>query len=152
MPGEGVLLENKYRILGLIGRGGMSTVYRAEDIRLEKIRAVKEIRRRDCENYEIVRNSLLSEIRMLKKLDHPGLPEIVDVFEYEDGVYLVMEYVEGETLKEILDAGKRIRETVVTGWALEICKDISGSMGNICSGQDNSRFRKRCKEHLGHRD
>lgn len=122
MPGEGVLLENKYRILGLIGRGGMSTVYRAEDIRLEKIRAVKEIRRRDCENYEIMRNSLLSEIRMLKKLDHPGLPEIVDVFEYEDGVCLVMEYVEGETLKEILDAGKRIRETVVTGWAVEICK------------------------------
>lgn len=122
---EGALLENKYRILGLIGRGGMSRVYRAEDLRLEKTRAVKEIRKLDCENYEIVRNSLLSEIRMLKKLDHPGLPEIVDVFEYDEGVYLVMEYVEGKTLKEILSDQKRIREPVVTAWAIEICKVLS---------------------------
>ena len=78
----GEVIEGKYEILKEVGRGGMSVVYLAMDNRLNKQWAVKEIKRKgtNSEN-QIVVQSLLSEANLMKRLDHPNLPRIVDIIE-----------------------------------------------------------------------
>lgn len=76
----GTVIEGKYEILKLIGTGGMSYVYLAMDKRLNKQWAVKEIKKTaNGKNDEIIENSLLTEANLMKKLDHPALPRIVDI-------------------------------------------------------------------------
>lgn len=117
---SGDMLGNRYRIISVIGRGGMSTVYLAEDMRLPgKLRAVKEARRQSgaCAS--------LAEANMLVGLNHPNLPDIVDYFgaEQEGGfTYLVMDYIEGETLLQRFDRqGRRMPGMQVAGYALQLC-------------------------------
>lgn len=98
----GSIIENKYEILRLIGQGGMSKVYLAMDLRLNKQWAIKEIN--DCiEDKDFLLSGLAEEVKLLKKLDHPALPRIIEVIEKEDLLYVVMDYVEGESLSKIID-------------------------------------------------
>ena len=80
----GFVLDGKYRILSVIGQGGMSTVYLAVHERLKQKWAVKEISMEYCENYEMISRKLIVEADILKRLDHPGLPKIVDIIEKKD--------------------------------------------------------------------
>ena len=76
----GSIIDGKYKILTQIGSGGMSFVYLAMDARLNKQWAVKEIRKRGVkENDQIVINSLMAEANLMKRLDHPALPRIVEI-------------------------------------------------------------------------
>lgn len=78
----GNVIDGKYEILKQIGKGGMSTVYLAMDQRLNKQWAVKEIRKNySGKKNEVVVNSLLAEANLMKRLDHPALPRIVDIIE-----------------------------------------------------------------------
>ena len=77
----GSILDGKYKIISVIGQGGMSTVYLARHQRLNKEWAVKEISREYCENYEMISRQLVLEADILKKLNHPGLPKIIDIIE-----------------------------------------------------------------------
>lgn len=80
----GTVIEGKYEILREIGKGGMSVVYLAMDTHLNKQWAVKEIRKRGSgKNDEIVVNSLLAEANLMKRLDHPALPRIVDIKHFD---------------------------------------------------------------------
>ena len=67
----GAVLDGKYKIISVIGQGGMSTVYLARHQRLNKEWAVKEISREYCENYEMISRQLVLEADILKKLNHP---------------------------------------------------------------------------------
>jgi len=100
----GTLLNNRYKINDLIGQGGCGRVYRAKDMYLrEKIRAVKEVYSGDraSESINITRtNRFLNEAAMLCNLNHPNIPEIVDYFNDNLRHFIVMEYIEGETLHE----------------------------------------------------
>lgn len=118
----GAVIDDKYEILKEIGRGGMSIVYLAMDKRLNKQWAVKEIRKRgNGKNDEIVINSLLAEADLMKRLDHPALPRIVDIIDNGITIYIVMDYIEGESLDKILNEyGAQPEETVIT-WAKQIC-------------------------------
>ena len=99
----GAVIDGKYEILKEIGRGGMSVVYLAMDKRLNKQWAVKEIRKKgNGKNDEIVVNSLLAEANLMKRLDHPALPRIVDIIDNGITIYVVMDYIEGESLDKIL--------------------------------------------------
>ena len=80
----GTVIENKYEILKLIGKGGMAKVYLAMDQNLKKQWAVKEI-----EKKEIMLQSALAEANMMKKLDHPNLPRIVDIFDGNEEINVV---------------------------------------------------------------
>jgi len=103
MTAIGTIIDGKYEILTEIGRGGMSVVYLAMDTHLNKQWAVKEIRRTGGgPNDEIIVNSLLAEANMMKRLDHPALPRIVDIIENGTTIYVVMDYIEGESLDKIL--------------------------------------------------
>ncbi|MEE0929376.1 MAG: serine/threonine-protein kinase [Acutalibacteraceae bacterium] len=122
----GTVIDDKYEILKEIGRGGMSIVYLAMDKHLNKQWAVKEIRKKGCgKNDEIVVNSLLAEANMMKKLDHPSLPRIVDIIDNGVTIYVVMDYIEGESLDKILNEYGLQSEELVMGWAKQLCDALS---------------------------
>ena len=122
----GQALDNKYTILTEIGRGGMSTVYLAMDMRLNKQWVVKEIRKSGVTRKdEIVVNSLLAEANLMKRLDHPALPRIVDIIDDGDTIHIVMDYIEGESLDKILSFRGVLEEIEVTGWVEQIADALS---------------------------
>lgn len=89
----GTVIDGKYEILTEIGRGGMSIVYLAMDTHLNKQWAVKEIKKKGSgKNDEIVVNSLLAEANMMKRLDHPSLPRIVDIIDNGVTIYVVIRF------------------------------------------------------------
>lgn len=122
----GTVIEGKYEILKEIGRGGMSVVYLANDTHLNRNWAVKEVRKRgNTKNDEIVVNSLLAEANMVKRLDHPALPRIVDIIDKSDTIYIVMDFIEGESLDKVLrEYGAQPEEKVIE-WAMQICDVFS---------------------------
>lgn len=118
----GTLIDGKYEVLREIGRGGMSVVYLAMDTRLNKQWAVKEIARKANDaNNEIVVSSLLAEANLMKKLDHPSLPRIVDIIEEHDTIYVVMDYIEGEPLSKILELYGAQDQDQVIEWGKQLC-------------------------------
>lgn len=119
----GEVIDEKYEILSLIGEGGMSRVWLARDQRLNKLWAVKEIGRtaRDANNAVVVQ-SLITEANLMKRLDHPALPRIVDIIEDGKTIYVVMDYVEGESLKKVMrDSGRPMPEDDVISWGIQLC-------------------------------
>lgn len=116
----GTVIDGRYKVLEKIGQGGMSVVYLAMDSRLNKSLAVKEIRKRDNAKTQLLLKSLVAEANMLKDFDHAAIPKIYDIIESEGDIYVVMDYIEGENLKEKLDReGPQAAENVVN-WALQI--------------------------------
>ena len=93
-----------YRILHLIGTGGMGEVHVAEDTRLHRRVAIKRIRP-DLGSDPTVRQRLLTEARAAARLDHPNICGIHEVGEDEQGPYIVMPFIEGETLCARLTRG-----------------------------------------------
>ena len=122
MANVGSVLAGKYEIVRLIGEGGMSRVYLAMDVKLNKQWAVKEIKPSDDPvTQKIVRDSLVTEMNMIKRLDHPALPRITDLVD-EDGVlYVVMDYIEGESLQRILEAQGAQSQDDVIDWGKQLC-------------------------------
>ena len=117
----GDLIDGKYKILNEIGRGGMSTVYLAINEKANKPWAVKEVRKNGISNRELVKQSLMVEINLLKKLKHNGLPSIVDIIDQQDNYLIVMDYIEGITLENIMqEEGVQPQEKVVD-WAIQLC-------------------------------
>ena len=117
-PGKRI---GRYRIEKELGRGGMSVVYLAEDLHLGKYWAVKAIRKSPdgmSSEGESGRASLLAEAELMKKLEHPALPRIVDIFTEQDSVILVMDYVEGDTLAELLKRIGPFSEKLVREWLI----------------------------------
>ncbi len=114
-PGD--LLRERYRILAVLGRGGMGSVYHALDTILNIEVAIKEnifVAREYAEQFQ-------QEARLLASLRHPNLPRVTDYFVLKDqGQYLVMDYIEGEDLKTRVEREGKIsvQEAVIIGLAL----------------------------------
>lgn len=122
----GTVIDGKYEVLREIGRGGMSFVYLAMDVRLKKQWAVKEIKKQGTgEHDEIVVNSLLAEADLMKKLDHAALPRIVDIIDNGVTLYVVMDYIEGKSLDKILKEHGAQTEERVREWAKQLCDVLS---------------------------
>lgn len=119
----GTVIDNKYEILKEIGKGGMSTVYLAMDKRLNKQWAIKELRRiPGNENNKILVKSLIIEANMMKKLDHPSLPRVVDIIDNGQTIYVIMDYIEGESLKTVLSVSGAQSQKKVVEWAKQLCE------------------------------
>lgn len=99
----GGLLEQRYRVGTLVARGGMSTVYRGVDTRLERTVAIKVMDPRFSADPQFVAR-FEREARAAAKLHHPGVVQVHDQGVDEDRVYLVMELVEGGTLRDLLNS------------------------------------------------
>ncbi len=123
----GSILDGRYEILSLIGRGGMSNVYLATDKRLNKRYAVKETRFRDDKDAAVILESLHTEASLIQKLDHPSIPKIYDVIDNSDALIIVMEYVEGDSLNKLLAMSGSLKEKQV----LDIAHQLAGILMHL---------------------
>jgi len=123
MPLEpGVLLNNRYRIVQLIGKGGFGAVYRCWDLSLQKPCALKE-------NTDTAPDSVRQFTReavILANLRHPNLPDVTDHFNIPgQGQYLVMEYVDGLDLQQLINQNRGpLPENQVVEWITQICNAL----------------------------
>src|SRR5689334_6208774 len=131
MLGAGRMLAGRYRIARLIARGGMGAVYRAGDTRLDDAQvAVKEMagvyRPGETDAFAQAVAEFRREAALLARLSHPNLPRVIDRFEEDGKQFLVMEYVEGQTLRQALVArGGRAEIAEACGWAEQLCAVLS---------------------------
>lgn len=120
----GVLLQNRYKVIKVLGRGGMGAVYLAEDLRLNnRYSAIKEMSAKAVgpDKLQEAVAAFKKEAAILSHLKHPALPAISDFFaEGEDKWYLVMEYIDGENLSSVLRKRGRIPQGEVMQWAIEL--------------------------------
>lgn len=117
----GSLVDGKYKILNVIGHGGMSVVYMAINEKANKTWAIKEVRKDGKMDFNLVKQGLVAEIDTLKRLHHPNLPSIVDVIDDEDSFIIVMDYIEGRSLDKILKENGAQPESLVLEWAKQLC-------------------------------
>ena len=121
----GSLVDGKYKILNKIGQGGMSVVYLAMNERANKQWAIKEVRKDGVQNFEVVKQGLIAETEMLKKLSHPNLPSIIDVIDGDGTFLIVMDYIEGRHLESVVkEYGAQSQEDVIE-WAKQLCDVLS---------------------------
>lgn len=130
------ILQERYQILNVHGLGGMGAVYRARDLRfssVNKIVAVKEmnnaapdprLRRISIQNFE-------REANILASLSHPAIPKIFDYFSEGQRSYLILEFIEGQTLEDILeDQRQPLDLEEVVDWGIQICDVLTYLHGN----------------------
>ncbi len=116
----GTILQNRYRIVSLLGQGGMGAVYRAWDMRLNVPVALKEMVPQpglDSQTLAQLRQQFQQEANILARLNHPHLVRVTDFFEEENNAYLVMDFVEGESLADRIARQGALPETEVLSWA-----------------------------------
>lgn len=115
MHGQGEVLNGKYRIERTLGRGGTSSVYLCTNLELGNQWAVKHI------NNNRVYHGTISEIEILKKLNHMNLPKIADIFSNGEGLFIVESYIEGIPLDRLLRSHGSFDTEKVVEWALQLC-------------------------------
>jgi serine/threonine protein kinase len=116
-PGQ--VLNNRYRIVKLLGKGGFGAIYRAWDLNLNGPCAVKE----NFDTSQEAQEQFAREASILFNLRHPNLPKVTNHFSLPgQGQYLVMEYIEGEDLQDIIDrTGGPLPVQRVLTWMEQIC-------------------------------
>jgi len=127
----GAILQARYRVQGVLGIGGMSTVYQARDLRfpgVERLCAIKEM-------YNAVEQPPLRQMRLatfrreasfLATLTHPLIPRIYDFFDLSGTIYLVLELVHGQDLEALLAAhGAPFAQETVISWGLQLADVLS---------------------------
>jgi len=121
------ILQGRYEILTVQGVGGMGAVYRARDLRFSavvKIVAVKEmtnnapdprLRRIGIQNFE-------REANILASLSHPAIPKIFDYFSESARSYLILEFIEGQTLERVMEEHRQpFSQEEVVAWGIQVC-------------------------------
>mgnify|MGYP000291889089 CR=1 FL=1 len=124
----GDTLRQRYKIIRPIGQGGMGSIYQAEDVRLEgRLCAIKEVLMDPGlppRTQQQAREQFYREASVLARLDHPNLPKVSDYFSEADRDYLVMDFVPGRDLKELMDEarqnGRFLSEADVLAWAAQL--------------------------------
>jgi eukaryotic-like serine/threonine-protein kinase len=124
----GEVLRDRYKITAYVGQGGMGSIYQAEDLRLEGRQcAIKEVQNDislAAEAQQQARDQFYREASILARLDHPNLPKVSDFFSIGDHDYLVMDFVPGRDLKEIMNEAKQnsrfLLEADVLSWAAQL--------------------------------
>ena len=126
------ILRGRYEIVRLVGQGGMGAVYRANDLRLDgRVCAIKEIlpallidQRGPELDLDQTIEQFYQEASVLARLDHPNLPKVSDYFSVDGREYLVMDFIEGRDLQEIVNEAlrqkKHLSEAQVLLWASQL--------------------------------
>jgi len=120
----GTVLAKRYRIIGLLGRGGMGEVYRADDLKLGQPVALKFLPR-GLEKDEGRLQRFLNEVRMALKVSHPNVCRVHDIGEFEGQHYISMEYVDGEDLASLLRRIGRLPKNKAIQAARQLCAGLA---------------------------
>jgi serine/threonine protein kinase, bacterial len=117
----GTIVHSRYQISGVVGRGGLGTVYQVLDVLFSKhnVFALKEL----LDQSSGARKQFELESQWLQSLDHNNIPKVREHFEWQQRLYLVMDFVEGENLEQKLTrlGGRPLPERQVLEWILPIC-------------------------------
>jgi serine/threonine protein kinase len=124
------VLNKRYRLISLLGKGGMGIVYKAMDIQLgNRFVAVKEMSQRNLDAQELAyaTAAFKREVLILARLSHPNLPRIYDHFEEGGKSYLVMDFIDGETMADLLlqTPGQGLRAEEVLLIAEQLCSVLA---------------------------
>lgn len=122
----GKVLANRYEVLARVGEGGMAVVYRARDTLLERMVALKVLRPQYASDIEFVER-FRREAQTAASLSHPNVVNIYDVGEEAEIHYIVMEYVEGRNLKEIIRQEGPLPIRTAVFIAREICRALEAA-------------------------
>src|SRR5687767_6265616 len=99
---EEPIVAGRYRIVGLIGAGAMGTVYRARDIELDEVVALKVLRRELADVPGLI-DRFRQEVRLARKVTHPNVARVFDIGEHAGERFLTMELVDGESLGALIE-------------------------------------------------
>ncbi|WP_291636314.1 serine/threonine-protein kinase [Clostridium sp.] len=116
----GQILDKKYEIIKVLGQGGMGTVYLCKNTRLGNFWAVKEVNGQWKSKIDF-----LAEPNILKNLSHIGIIRIIDKFYEKDNLYILEDFIEGETLKEHLEVNGPLTAEIVLDISLQLCSILS---------------------------
>ena len=119
----GTILADRYRIIGLLGRGGMGEVYRADDLKLGQPVALKFLPPQLAQD-PVRRERFFAEVRITRQLSHPNICRVYDIGEIEGRHFLSMEFIDGEDLASLL---KRIGH-LTNEKALDIARQLAAGL------------------------
>lgn len=117
----GSVIDRHYSVLKQIAKVGISTIYLLQNINTGRVYNMKVCDKTNKNYNPMVRDMFLQEVFMLKKMKHPAIPQIVDIFEYEEGIFIIREHFEGETLHTIVRNYGAQPADVVIEWGKELC-------------------------------
>jgi serine/threonine-protein kinase len=123
---SGALLAERYRIVGLLGRGGMGEVYRADDLKLGQPVALKFVSDRLAGDPESL-SRLYREVRVARQVSHPNVCRVYDIGEFNGQHFLSMEFVKGEELSSLLHRIGRLPADKATEIARQICAGLAAA-------------------------
>jgi len=119
----GKRIDGKYCILKEIGRGGASVVYLGIDEHANRQLAIKVIDQ-TAPHVRNIKKFLLQEPHMMMQFDHPAIPKVYDVVEDEQYLYIIREYIEGETLSNVLEKQVSIPADTAVCWTIQLCEAL----------------------------
>ena len=123
---EGTFLQGRYEIIGRIGSGGMSDVYKAQDRKLNRPVAIKVLKEEFGKDHAFV-TKFKMEAQAAAGLTHPNVVNVYDVVDQGELHYIVMELVEGITLKKFIDQKGRLGLKETVGIAIQVAQGISAA-------------------------
>lgn len=123
-PGQ--ILGDRYRIVALAGRGGMGEVYRAEDLTLSQVVAIKFLPQKLSQDAAAL-SRFHSEVRVARQVSHPNVCRVFDIGEAEGSLFLTMEYVDGEDLASVVRRIGRLSPDKATEIARQICAGLAAA-------------------------
>jgi serine/threonine protein kinase len=122
----GTLVAERYRILGLLGRGGMGEVYRATDLRLSQQVALKFLPESTASDPDILAR-FHNEVRIARQVSHPNVCRVYDIGEVDGQPYISMEYVDGENLSALLRRIGRLPNDTALEMARKLCAGLAAA-------------------------
>ncbi len=123
---SGMYIANRYEIVGKVGVGGMADVYKAKDATLDRYVAIKVLKQEFCEDMNFV-TKFRTEAQSAASLEHPNIVNIYDVGSENGIYYIVMEYVEGITLKEYIQKKGKLSYKETLSIAIQVSRGIQAA-------------------------
>ena len=118
------VLNGRYKVLSVIASKGMSAVYKVEDSSLHKKWCLKEIKKSNAGKGNVEYEALIQEANIMKTLDHVGIPRITTIEEEGDSLFIIMDYVDGMSMKSWLTQKGKINQDVTLLWMRQIVQTM----------------------------
>lgn len=123
---SGATLDQRYRIIEQIGRGGMGEVYRAEDLKLHQVVAIKFLPADLKHNAEWL-DRFRNEVRIALQITHPNVCRVHDIGEIDGEPYITMEYIDGRTLNSLMRSVGRFNQDKALQFARQLCSGLAAA-------------------------